>query len=123
MIEKTDNPISVDDRCRLASVDATMLQDRIAAAVEAAADSDPEIFVLELSVALLAVVQDYLVQTSNDYDLELFLEVNGTPPTDVSTWPVNILAGLRLRRTPSDDYRSICESAVDAAVRRIRSSS
>lgn len=114
VIEEKAGPLSADDAFRLAAVDATMLRDRISAA------GDP-VESTALANALLAVVQEYLERTSNEYDLELFLEVNGRRPEDLASWPVTILAGLRLRRTPSDEYRAICERAVEIAVRRGRS--
>ena len=116
--------MSSDDLYRMAAMDAKMLQDRILTAAGSAIDvSDGRPAALALAEALLGVVQDYLEQTSNEYDVELFLEVNGTQPSEVTSWPVNILAGLILRRTPAADRHSICERAVQIAARRLRASS
>ncbi|GAA4572577.1 hypothetical protein GCM10023176_35800 [Micromonospora coerulea] len=124
MIEKTGSPMSSDDLYRMAAMDAKMLQDRILTAAGSAIDvSDGHAPAQALADALLAVVQDYLGQTSNEYDVELFLEVNGRQPEDIASWPVNILAGLILRQTPMADRHAICESAVQIAARRLRSSS
>lgn len=121
VIEETDSPMSSDDLYRAAAMDAKTLQDRILSAAGNSIDvSDGRVAALALANALLAVVQEYLERTSDEHDVELFLEVNGRQPHDVGSWPVNILAGLRLRRTSADDQRSICERAVQLAVRRLR---
>ncbi|WFE52891.1 hypothetical protein [Micromonospora sp. WMMD1155] len=105
----------------MAAMDAKTLQDRILSAAGDSVDvSDGRVAALALADALLAAVQEHLERTSNEHDVELFLEVNGRQPADIGTWPVTILAGLRLRRTSADDRRSICERAVQLAVRRLR---
>ncbi|WFE56937.1 hypothetical protein [Micromonospora sp. WMMD712] len=123
MIEDSGSPISPDDLYRVAALDAKLLQDRILAAAGSAIDvSDGRVAAQALAEALLSVVQDYLARTSEEYDVELFFEVNGRRPDDITSWPVNILAGLRHRRTPAADRHAICESAVQIAARRLRSS-
>lgn len=113
--------MSSDDLYRMAAMDAKTLQDRILSAAGNSVDvSDGRVAALALANALLSVVQEYLERTSDEHDVELFLEVNGRQPDDAGSWPVNILAGLRLRRTPAEDRRSICERAVQLAVRRLR---
>ncbi|PTA45949.1 hypothetical protein [Micromonospora sp. RP3T] len=122
MIEETGAPMSSEDLYRAAAMDAKTLQDRILTAAGPGVDvSDGRAPAQALADALLAVVQDHLAQTSNEHDVELFLEVNGRPPEDVAAWPVNILAGLVLRRTPAADRHAICERAVRIAARRLRS--
>ncbi|GAB3076835.1 hypothetical protein [Micromonospora schwarzwaldensis] len=124
MIEETGGPMSSEDLYRTAAMDAKTLQDRILTAAGPGVDvSDGHAPAQALADALLAVVQDHLAQTSDEHDVELFLEVNGRPPEDVTAWPVNILAGLVLRRTPAADRHAICERAVQIAARRLRSSS
>lgn len=116
--------MSSDDLYRTAAMDAKTLQDRILTAAGSSIDvSDGNMVAQALADALLAVVQEYLERTSTEYDVELFLEVNGRRPDDVTSWPVNILAGLVHRRTPAADRHSLCESAVQIAARRLRSSS
>ncbi|MDZ5444032.1 hypothetical protein U2F26_15005 [Micromonospora sp. 4G57] len=124
MIEEMGSPMSSDDLYRVAAMDAKMLQDRILSAAGSSIDvSDGRVAALALASALLAVVQEYLERTSDEHDVALFLEVNGRQPDDVASWPVNILAGLRLRRTPADDWHSMCQRAVQIAVRRLRPAS
>ncbi|WP_110561801.1 hypothetical protein [Micromonospora arborensis] len=124
MIEETGSPMSSDDLYRMAAMDAKMLQDRILTAAGRTIDvSDGHAVAQALADALLAVVQDYLTRTSNEYDVELFLEVNGSKPESITSWPVNILAGLSLRRIPTADRHAMCESAVQIAARRLRSTS
>ena len=121
VIEEIGSPPPGDDLYRLAALDAKTLQDRILSAAGTAIDvSDGSVAALALANALLAVVQEFLERTSDEYDVELFFEVNGRQPDDVASWPVNILAGLRLRRTPADDWHAICERAVQVAVRRLK---
>jgi hypothetical protein len=115
--------MSTDDTYLLAAADASMLQDRILVAAEIPDHTDGGVAARALGNALVAVVQEYLERVSNEHDVELFCEVNGAQPEDVASWPVNILAGLRLRRTPPDDRHSICQSAVETAVRYVRASS
>ncbi|MFI2714561.1 hypothetical protein ACH495_31015 [Micromonospora sp. NPDC018662] len=123
MIEETGGPTSSDDLYRTAAMDAKMLQDRILTAAGRGIDvSDGRAPAQALAEALLAVVPDHLAQTSNEHDVELFLEVNGRPPADPATWPVTILAGLALRRIPAADRHAMCERAVQIAARRLRSS-
>jgi hypothetical protein len=76
-----------------------------------------------LGNALVVVVQEYLENTSNEDDVELFFEVHGQEPEDLMAWPVNILADLRRHQIPPEDRRAICERAVETAARYIRSSS
>ncbi len=124
VIEDIGNRVSLEDGYRLAAVDALRLLDRIMAATDTGADEESRHgCALALGTALLAVVQEYLERTSNDHDVELFLEVNGRQPEEMVAWSVNILAGLRLRRIPTVEYRSICDSAVEVAARRLHSSS
>lgn len=116
--------MSSEDLYRTAAMDAKTLQDRILTAAGPGVDvSDGRAPAQALADALLAVVQDYLAQTSDEHDVELFLEVNGRPPEDLAAWPVTILAGLVLRRTPAADRHAIGERAVQIAARRLRSAS
>ncbi|MEU7575829.1 hypothetical protein [Micromonospora sp. NPDC049240] len=124
MMEETGSSTSFDDLHRMAAMDAKTLQDRILTAARPAIDvSDSQAVALMLAHVLLGVVQEYLERTSGEHDVELFLEVNGRPPADVASWPVNILTGLRLRQIPADDWHRICEQSVRTAVRRLRSAS
>src|SRR5262249_8603624 len=108
----------------LAAADAAMLQNRILAAAEITnVAGDGLVAPRALANALVKVVQEYLERNSNADDLELFFEVNGRQPDDVTSWPAAILAGLRLRRIPSVDWDSICGRAVETAVGYVRSSS
>lgn len=113
--------MSSDDLYRTAAMDAKTLQDRILTAAGNGIDvTDGRPAARALAEGLLAVVQDYLERTSNEHDVELFLEVNGTEPSDVTSWPVTILAGLMLRRIPVADRHAMCERAVQIAGRRLR---
>ncbi|WP_327041402.1 hypothetical protein OG400_30225 [Micromonospora ureilytica] len=124
VIEEKGSPMSANDLFRLAVVDATVLQDRIVTAAGVTVDAvDDRASARALANALIAAVQDHLEQTSNEYDVDLFLEANGRQPAEVASWPVTILAGLRMRRTSADDWRSICDRAVELAVRNIRAAS
>ncbi|MBG6141579.1 hypothetical protein [Longispora fulva] len=55
--------------------------------------------------------------------MELFFEVHGREPVDLTSWPANILADLTRHQIPADDQRAIHESAVETAARYVRSAS
>jgi hypothetical protein len=113
-----------DDPYTLAAVDASILQQRIQSETGIANDAgDGHVAARALANALVIVVQEYLEENSNEHDLDLFLEVNGRQPDDVASWPASILAGLRFRRISPEHWQSICERAVETAIRFVQSSS
>jgi hypothetical protein len=113
-----------DELYRMAAADASMLQGQVFSAAGITRDAgDRHVAARALGNALVVVVQEYLEQNSNEHDLELFFEVNGRQPDDIESWPVNILAGLKMRKLESGDLHGIYERAVQTAVKFVQSSS
>ena len=90
------------------------LQARIS---EATALSGPSVVAARaLANALVAVVQDYLKDASGAEDVELFFEVHGRAPADVSAWPEAILADLHRHGIPAAVRQTIGELAAARAI-------
>jgi hypothetical protein len=112
------------DYYKLGAEDAVLLERSVLAGAGLAADvGDGHVAARALANALVIIVQEYLEINSDEHDVELFFEVNGSPPPDIQTWPTNILAGLRFRRFPDEDRARLLERAVNVAVELIRSAS
>jgi hypothetical protein len=113
-----------DDLPARSAADASLLQSRILAAAEITDEAGGgRVAARALGNALVGVVQEYLERTSNEDDVELFFEVHGREPADLGAWPANILADLSRHEIPPDSQNGIRESAVQTAVRYVRSSS
>jgi hypothetical protein len=113
-----------DEYFRQATKDASILKGQVLVRAELSNDAgDGHVPARALANGLVFAVQRYLGQNSNEYDVDLFMEVNGHQPSDIESWSVNILAGLRLRAFPEEDRLAMYASAVDSAVNLIRSSS
>lgn len=70
-----------------------------------------------LAEALVAVVQRYLGQVSDHWDVDLFFETYGRPPRDGSSWSGAIIDGLVFRKDISDgDRRDLINECKQKAV-------
>lgn len=58
-----------------------------------------------LGEALVAVVQRYLGEVSDHWDVDLFFDTYGRPPRDGSSWSNAIIDGLVFRKDISDEDR------------------
>lgn len=113
-----------DDFRALAVADAASLQEQILSKAEIADEEGNGLVVARsLANALIAVGQNFLARTSTEDDVELFFEVYNRQPEDIASWPVTILAGLRMKKLTPEDWQFICASAAETAVRYIRSHS
>ena len=104
-----------DDGLRRESeAESRALQARISEATALRGPS--EVTARALANALVAVVQDYLKGASGAEDVELFFEVHGRAPADVSAWPGAILADLHRHSVPAAVQKAICDLAAARAI-------
>jgi hypothetical protein len=124
MTERVTMFMLEDEPYKTAAVDASMLQNRVLAAAGITKDDgDGHVAARATANALIVVVMEYLERTSNEHDVELFFEVNGRQPDEIEFWPINILAGLKMRQIKPDDLRVIYDQVVQTAKNYVSSSS
>jgi len=102
------------DLRRKSEADSHALQAQVSRAT--AVPGPSKITARALANALVAVVQEYLKGASGAEDVELFFEVHGRAPADVSAWPGAILADLRRHDIPAAVRQAICELAATRAI-------
>lgn len=74
-----------------------------------------------LGAALVWFGQEYIAGVSDDWDVELFFDVYGTPPSPIRGWSQRILDGLAFRAEfPAEDRARILDRAQSRAVERLR---
>ncbi|HEV3172478.1 MAG TPA: hypothetical protein VGZ32_19185 [Actinocrinis sp.] len=110
-----------DDPRQQAEAESSALRRQIGAAVAMPDGSD--VTARALANALVAVVQEYLERTSGPEDVELFFEVHGRTPTQVTSWPAGILADLHRHGISAQDRSVIRDRAAVRAIEYIASRS
>lgn len=73
-----------------------------------------------LGNALVFEVQDYLTRTSTDDDVELFLEVHGRQPAEITSWPLVILEDLRRHGLDAARAAPLVDRALPRAAKFVR---
>jgi hypothetical protein len=74
-----------------------------------------------LGRALVWFGQEYIADVSDHWDVDLFFDVYGTPPSPVRGWSQKILDGLASRKDfPADDRARILDRARTRATTRLR---
>ena len=73
-----------------------------------------------LGHALVFQVQDYPTHTSTDDDVQLFFEVHGRQPAEITSWPLAILQDLRRHGLDATKAASLVERAVPRAAEFVR---
>lgn len=73
-----------------------------------------------LGNALVFQVQDHLAQTSTDDDVELFFEVHGRPPAELTSWPLAILEDLYRHGVGATVVTPLAERAVTRAAELVQ---
>jgi hypothetical protein len=77
-----------------------------------------------LGNALVGIVQRYLAQASNHWDVDLFFETYGRPPRDGSPWAQAIIDGLTSRTDiPESDRLGLIRDSKSLAIEKLRSQS